>query len=68
MVLQFTINTQFILLIVVSKLTRVEAPILAHDPINNLKSTRMLIRWSLNFYQVGTKDAMTHVLVLGEEK
>ena len=66
MVLHFTTNTQFILLVVVSKLIIVEAPILAQGPINNLQSTG--IKLGLNFNMARTNDALTHVLVLGEEE
>jgi len=55
MVLHFTTNTQFILLVVVSKLIIVEAPILAQGPINNLQSTG--IKLGLNFNMARTNDA-----------
>ena len=51
MVMQFTINTQAILLMVMSKLIIVEAPILDQDPIGNLEGTDVSLRLRLNFTQ-----------------
>ena len=42
----------------------VEVPILDHDPVGNLHSTRILIRLGLSFDHAKTNSAMTHVLVL----
>ena len=49
--MQFTINTQAILLMVMSKLIIVEAPILDQDPIGNLEGTDVSLRLRLNFTQ-----------------
>ena len=46
------------------KLTIVEEPIPNQGSINNLQGTILLIRLGLNFDQVVTNSAMTHVLVL----
>ena len=64
--------------IVVKTLTRVindklpphivEASIHDEVPIGNLSGTKISIKLGLNFRQIGTKNAMKHVLVLSEEE